>query len=198
MDQKKKGGSIKIIIIAIIIVAIIGGGFYAYSSGLLGGSEGGEVNTISEATLKEVVAISELSTVSYTYNAIALVYAEDGKTLKYHVAYKGTVKAGIDFEEISITVDDDSKLINIKIPDVKILDCEVDAGTLDYIFEKDKYNIPTVSSEAYKICLEDLKTKARQEKDLKTLAQDNAVSAVKGLIEPWVKQIDGEYTVEVN
>lgn len=53
-----------------------------------------KVHTISKASLEKMLEISDLSTLEFTYNAIANVNDEDGKP-KYHVAYKGKVTDSI-------------------------------------------------------------------------------------------------------
>ena len=73
----------------------------------------------------------------------------------------------------------------------------MDEGSLEYIFEKDKYNTAIVSQEAYKICKADLESKAGQETELLSLAKENAKSTVSGLLEPWIEQIDDAYTIIV-
>lgn len=196
-QTKKKISLVSAIVLVLVIVIglIAGGAIYFIANE--NNTASGKVTVITQSKLKDVIEVSELSTVAYTYNAIVPAYKKDGKTLKYHVAYEGIVKAGIDFEDIQIEVDEEKKIITITIPDVKILDCAVDEGTLEFIFEKDKYNKETVAAEAYKLCLADLEDRAEQEPELIDLARENALSAVKGLIEPWVNQVDDEYTVEV-
>ena len=160
--------------------------------------EPGEVTTVSEAQIREVFEISELQTADYIYNAITDVYDEDGETLMCHVAYEGTVTAGIDFSSIEISVDEEKKTINISMPDVTIQDVIVDAGTLEYIFEDDKYNNEKTFKKAYAKCQEDLDKRAESETKLLELAKDNAKQVVEAMIEPWVKQINDEYNVEIN
>lgn len=152
-------------------------------------------NTISQSSIEKILDISELSTLEYTYNAVAAGYDEDGKTLLYHVAYEGTVSAGIDFDKLKVKVNPDKKEIRITVPEAKILDCSVNEGSLKYIFEKDEYNTATISADAYKVSKEDLKKKANEETRITELAKENAISAISGLIEPWVDQVDDEYTV---
>ena len=158
-------------------------------------SKEGEVTTISQSSIEKILDISELSTLEYTYNAVAAGYDEDGKTLLYHVAYEGTVSAGIDFDKLKVKVNPDKKEIRITVPEAKILDCSVNEGSLKYIFEKDEYNTATISADAYKVSKEDLKKKANEETRITELAKENAISAISGLIEPWVDQVDDEYTV---
>ena len=144
-----------------------------------------------------MIELNDLSTLEYTYNAITEVYDESGKTLKYHVAYCGTVTAGIDITKIEIDVDQEAKRILITLPNAKVQSVNVDMGTLEFIFSKKKYETETISQEAYKASLEDLENRTKEENNLLFMAKDNAVGAVEALIAPWVKQIDDEYMVEV-
>ncbi len=182
------------IVFLVIIIAIIA---IIRTIGKLNEEEQ-EVASITENQVKDVLEISELSTVEYTYNAITQAYADEGSTLKYYVAYNGIVKAGIDFSKIDIKVDTPHKKITVTVPEVTIQECSVDPGTFEYIFSEDKYDdAKTVPPEAYKLCSEDLQKRVKQEKEMLTLGHDNAVAAVEGLISPWVKQVDKQYVVEV-
>lgn len=156
----------------------------------------GEVTTISEAQIKDVFEISELQIADYIYNAVTEVRDNDGK-LKYHVAYEGTVTAGIDFDAIKISVDDENKKITITVPDVTIQDAIVDEGSLEYIFEKKKYDNEEVFKEAYAICQKDLNDRSENEKKLLDLAKENARQVIEAMVEPWVDQINHEYVVEI-
>ena len=69
--------------------------------------------------------------------------------------------------------------------------------TMNFIFEKKKYETETVSQEAYAACKEDLEKRVKEEQSLLSMAKENATEAVKALIEPWVQQVDKEYTVEI-
>ncbi len=183
---------IKLIILCIVLVVI--GVLVAGFKGLFG--NGGRITTISKSSLEKVIEINELSTVDYTYNAVAKALNEDGK-VKYYVAYEGIVSAGINFKEIDIVPDEEHKVVTIKIPDVEIHDTRVEMGTLEYIFEKEKYEVETISQEAYKVCIADLESRIQQENTLREMAKENAVTSVEALFEPWIKQIDKEYTVKV-
>lgn len=193
MEKKESLGK-WIILGILIIISLVGISVFAV---VLFKPSKRKVQTISESNLRGALEISELSTVEYTYNAVARAYDEDSKTLMYSVAYDGIVKAGIDFSKIGIDIDEEEKLIHITVPEVEILDYIVDEGSLEYIFEKEKYNTATVPQAAYKICKAHLERKASRETELLSLAWENAKSTVSGLIEPWVKQIDDTYTVVV-
>lgn len=159
--------------------------------------EEGEVSTISKASLDKVFEISELSTADYVYNAVARAYGEDNSTVKYYVAYEGKVKAGIDFSKIKIDIDHETKTILITIPAIEFQEQTVDPGTLKYIFKDKKSERENIHQEAFELCEKDLKERVSKEKDLAELAEKNAVAVVKGLVEPWVEQIDKDYKVTV-
>lgn len=178
-------------ILAVILVAV------AFLMPRLFSSKEPQVTTITKASLEKVLEISDLETLDYTYNSIVDIMDEDGETAKYHVAYEGVVTAGIDFEKIGISVEDETKTVVITVPEAEVQNVYVDMGTMEYIFEKDRYETETVSQEAYHRCCEDLEKKAKEETSLLTIARDNAIEAVNALISPWVEQMDEEYHVEV-
>lgn len=151
----------------------------------------GKVTTLTEINLKDIFEISELSTASYTYNAIASIYAEDEASAKYHVAYNGTVVAGIDFSEIKIATDDVEKKVTIDLPACKIIETSVDYGSMEYIFIDKKAENETVSQEAYHACQKDLEKRAAADSHLLTMAKQNTESVVEALLSPWAKAHSG-------
>lgn len=190
------GKKAKIIAVGCLLgVVVIGVSGFLIPKALHSNKE--QVTTITKSSLEKVIEISDLSTLDYTYNSITDVLDEDGETIKYHVAYEGVVTAGIDFERVDVSVDEETKKVTITIPEADIQNVDVDMGTLEYIFEEKKYETETVSQEAYKACRADLEKKATEENNLLSVAKENAVDVVNALITPWVEQIDEEYQVEV-
>ena len=59
------------------------------------------------------------------------------------MSYDATVKAGIDFDQVEISVDDETKIISVKLPEIKITDITVDIESMDYIFINDNANTET-------------------------------------------------------
>lgn len=159
--------------------------------------EEGKTATFSEASIRKVFEISELSTADYTYNAVARAYAEDGISVKYYVAYEGKVKAGIDFSKIEIDVNDEDRVVTITIPDIEFQEKTVDPGTLEFIFKDKKSETEQVHQEAFLLCQKDLDEKTNNEKELLSLARTNAKSVVEALVTPWIKQAEEEYTVNI-
>ena len=181
----------KIIIILSLVLILVVGILFAITQ-----NKSGQLTTISKSSLQKVVEINELTTVDYTYNAIATKYDENNDAM-YYVAYEGTVTAGIDFNKIRIDIIEEEKKVKITIPEIEIHSTKVDMGTMEYIFKKNKYETEDISHEAYKLCKDDLKARIEKESVLHDTARENAISSVEALFKPWVDTIDNNYTVEI-
>ena len=157
----------------------------------------GEVLALSEASIRKVFEISKLQAADYMYHTIAAAYGEDGETVTYYVAYEGRVKAGIDFAQIKIDIDEEKKIIFITIPEVEFQEITVDPGTMEFIFRDKKSESENIHSESYDLCLKDLREKIGQEEELRESAEKNIEAVVKGLIIPWIEQTGCGYEVEI-
>lgn len=158
-----------------------------------------EAEIISTSTLEKIINVSDLSTFEAVYNGIAKVMNENSpEKVDYYISYDAKIKAGIDFEQVEIIVDNENKLISVKLPEIKITDVIVDIASLDYIFINEKANTATVSEKAYKKCIEDVKYKSNNEDAIFDLAKQNAQNIVKALISPFIEQLDNEYQLQIN
>lgn len=207
--KPKKEIRIRIPIVLILIIAIAGGMFWKVShiirsdaseqgNNFLVGEEG-RVTTVTESILEKSVKRSNMYTAEYPYNGYTTVYNDDQKTVKYYVAYEGTVKAGIDVSKIEVFLDKAAGIIIIRLPEIVVAEPWVNPGTMEYIFESEKYNTETVAQEAYKAALADLSERISGDTRLAESAAENAKISARALVEPWVNQIGGEeqYSVTV-
>ena len=124
---------------------------------------------------------------------------EAGDELLYNVAYHATVNIGFDMKEIQVTVDDseeENKKITVVLPNIEIVDVEVEPGSLDYIFEESSANTQDVIREALSACKEDARTECSTNELLFALARENAGNTVKALTAPLLEQYP-EYTLEI-
>ena len=176
--------SITKIIIAIIVIAVLGVVLLKIFK-----KEEPVKEVITVSTLEKIVEVSDLSTFRVVYNGVAC--ADD----KYYVSYEATVDAGIDFEAIEITVDNEAKKVTVDLPEAEILDVYVDIASLDYIFIDKKANTETVSEEAYKLCKYDVKVESENQEAIIDLAQQNAENIVTALVQPFVDQVDPDYEI---
>ncbi|MDY2510464.1 MAG: DUF4230 domain-containing protein [Ruminococcus callidus] len=202
-EQKKRSWKIlKIVVIVAVIIMIAITLFFVIKKPSLKQAFADVTHpaevTFTEAQLKDAFEISELSTATYTYNSIASAYDKDHETVRYHVSYEGTVKVGVDFNDIDVKIDESNKKITLTLPDAEVLELNVNAGTMAYIFTDEKYDTETVAQEAYRLSREDLKNKAEKEQQLYETAKENAIAAVEALVTPWIEQMNADYTVSVN
>lgn len=154
---------------------------------------------ITQSRLEKIINVRELSTFETIYNGIARVSnKENPELIDYYVYYESRVKTGIDFSQVDIAVDPDTKKISVAMPEIIITDINVDIASLDYIFENKKANTPTVSQEAYKACQADVKSKCANEDEIYELAEQNAKKIISALVSPFVEQLDAEYELEFN
>ena len=154
---------------------------------------------ISKSTLEKVINVSDLSTFEAIYNGVASVASEEKpENIDYYVSYEAKVKAGIDFEQVNLEVNEDEKRITVTLPEVKITDVNVDIASLDYIFMNKRANTETVSAQAYKKCIEDVTNESNSTTAIYELAKQNARNIVEALIKPFIEQLDSEYELKIN
>ena len=183
----------KILVLPVVVLLIIGGFLVIPRSSQ---APKRKRTTITTSTLQKVLNISDFSTLEFRYGSVVQSQDDKGKA-KYYVTYNGTVKIGIDFAEIAknITIDPSAKTVTVKIPEPKVLSTNVNVDTLDYIFMKDKYNKTGLTDEALKLCKQDLKNELDNTPEVFHIARENAETAVKQLLDPWLKNVDPEYTI---
>ena len=162
------------------------------------GEKESEPSIITTSTLEKILNVSDLSTFEAIYNGVAKVTnPDDPQEIDYYVSYNAAVKAGIDFEQVVISVDEDAKIISVKLPKIKISDITVDIESMDYIFVNDDANTETVSEEAYKKCIDDVTRESNNETAIFELAEQNAKNIVEALIQPFVSSLDSEYQLQI-
>lgn len=191
---KNLGRGAKYFLLALLLVVLISIIIAIVFSG------SGKAQFSVETSLKEVLESSELSTAEYTYNSIVSVKDDkkdtknDEEEIKYYISYKGTVKAGFDFEKIDV-VKNDKKIIVI-VPEIEIISVDVDTN-LEYIFTNKKYDTEKTYAEAYNACCDDLESKAKSNKTLHNTAVESAIEAITALTKPFERQLKKGETIEV-
>lgn len=179
--------------LAIIILSLLAAGIWIKRQ------TKNEPQIISQSRLEKIIRVSKLSTFETIYNGIAEVESkENADQIDYYVYYESRVKAGIDFTQVDVQVDDQAKKITVKMPEIEITDVNVDIASLEYIFENKKANTPTVSQEAYKACQADVLNEVENEPDIYELAEQNAEKIISALVRPFVEQVDAEYVLEID
>ena len=151
---------------------------------------------VTVATLEKIIDVSELSTFTSVYNGITQMMNEKKpEDVDYYVSYEATVKAGIDFSQVDIDVDDEAQAVRVTLPQAHITEMNVDVESLDFmIYNKSKEL--GVTQRALKLCEDDLKNATAEQTAILDMAQQNAVNVVRALTEPFLDQFGYTLTVE--
>jgi len=140
--------------------------------------------------------LSQLVTLEYSYKNAGNYKKSTGKgifkditTDEFVYIYRGTIKAGIDFSKIEITVDDENRKINLKLPVPEIISHEIDLNSFKTYNVKDSV-FTSISPKNVTNQLETLKQKdskefLEEEKNLENVTA-NAKTLIKNFLESSV------------
>lgn len=157
-----------------------------------------EPQVLTVSTLTDMIPVSDLSTVTSTYNGVAQVMNEKNPDkLDYYVSYKAKVQAGVDFADLQPEIDEASKTVTIRVPEACFKKANVDMASLDFMFNSKKADTSGVTERAYKACQEDAERECSSSEAILELARENAVNAVEALTRPLIEQLYPEYTLVV-
>ena len=160
------------------------------------GTEAEAELTGRETRIEDLIAIGELQTLEYRYNAICRACVNDEPV--YYIAYEATVQLGINFEDVTVDYgSEDDKVITVMLPEVEILSSTVDAGSLDYIFVDEYYNEADAAIHAQSLCEEDLYNKVQNDENMYASARENTEAEITALTEPLVEQFYPDYQLVV-
>ena len=152
------------------------------------------VETLS--TLEKVIKTSSLSTYETVYNGISTVMNEKGDKVLYYVTYEANVKAGLDFDKITIEHDQLGHKILIGLPKITMQEPSVDIESIDYIFVDKHVEKQGLIADAYQICIDDVKEESKKEDAIYQYAKSNAESLITGLVSPFIAQLGDDYVIE--
>lgn len=187
----KKSKIIVFILIAILALFLL----------LTLGNKKGKVETRVKSSLEQVVEKSNLETVNFTYNVIAKQCKDNNKCDKksndiddfeYVVSCQGTVTAGINFDDVILTVDENDKKIIVSIPDAEITDSK--SSSLTFLNGDD---VPASEyPNANALCFDTVEEKAKNDKQLLVSAREQAKDVLHSFYSQWLKTFDEEYVIE--
>lgn len=177
--------------IILLIVGILAGlciaGYIAYNAGA------GKVLTTKAETVKlKFEDLGEFATqVAYTtevksipkddikfFNLFSIPFTGSNKIFSYPV----NIKAGLDFREIKPEVNEYTKTINIKMPEIKVLSCEVDYNGFK-LYDEHESIFTNISLKEENDAIADLKNTAIENSinnGLFDKAKENAEVMLKG------------------
>lgn len=174
----------------------------------LTGCNKGKVEDLSE-NMKKIELTGNLVTYeAYYHNVIEYEKEADSgithifeKDRKLFMEYSGTIKLGIDFSKVKITVT--NNVINVFIPEAKIIgEPNVDRKTFieeNIIESKDGINKNKISADdldgAFVKAQNNMKKNALSDETLLTLAQDRAKIIIEENIKEFSNLNDNQYSI---
>lgn len=187
----------KFLLAAVLLVVGIAIGFVADRA--LTASAQPKITT--EDIQQQITEVSELATEELDYSG--MVHYTEGHirffTEKaFTMTYKATVKAGVDLSKAEITVDNDTKAINVKLPKAELQSIEVDPNSLEFQDEERailNWTDKDDTAQALETAEENAKEKV-DENDLISKAQDTSQKLIENLLKPFTMDGIG-YSVNV-
>lgn len=137
LKEKISGKIVSLFLVVIIILSAMAGawGYKAFMAA--NGEDKQERVTVTDTIVKEIITpLSELVTTEYKY---ASIHHEKGEATKLFnkidipfttneilFKYKGTIKVGVNLENVRIEVDDNSNTISLDLPEPIVISNEID------------------------------------------------------------------------
>lgn len=173
---------------------LVGGLFYLWIMPLFQPKEPEPPQINTTSVMIELQNLSHLGTLQTSYFGIAEgTSAEDFNIIEYYVSYEAIITAGIDLNQVILALDHEAKTFTATLPKAKILDREILIESLDFLFMNSKANTESVSGGAYQFCLHDLVLDTSSMNEFESIAYDNAQSAVKAFLLPFMEPLGPEY-----
>lgn len=135
------------------------------------------------SALVEALELDELATSELVYNGIATVNHPDSENPKYFIRYNSIIKVGVHMNDIHFDVEPDNKLVNILLPEIKVLEVIVDPGTFDFIPDNFSPDVKTAVTDSKN----DAMLKASQTHALSESATENLKTIVEALTLPLIQ-----------
>lgn len=163
-----------------------------------------EQKMVEEPKVSQVKAICELAVMDCYYHNVAKYFEEDAsgiwlwkKDKKFWIEYSGVVRIGIDASQVQMEVKD--KQVEITMPKAKVMNCTVDAATLNtdsFIVASDSAKVEAEDqTKAFREAQKNMEEEASGDSALLAAAQQRA----QNLLEEYVKNVGNvtgtEYTI---
>ena len=155
-----------------------------------------------KSSLEKIVEKNDLETMNIAYNVIAKKCKDEIECDKnsnniddfdYVVSCKGTITTGIDFSQVKIEVDKETKKIVVEMPEATIKDDPI-IGSIKFLNGEDvsASELPN----ARKLCQETVIEKSNADSNLIPSAKEQAKVVLEEFYSQWIKAYDKVYVVE--
>ena len=127
--------------LGILLCALVGGACFLGGRWSAGQSENTQIDAV--VLQNQLTEIRELATVTYAYTNMAQFESSSDfygvkvpfTTKSFILTYDGTIKAGVDLEEVQVEVS--GKTITVTLPEAQVLSHEIDEDSIQ-VFDETK------------------------------------------------------------
>ena len=192
LEPRKMRLKTKIMIGFLALAVLCGAALAAFLYGVAKGAEEEPPVVTSDLLGEQLRSVQELTTVAYYFTNMGRFenqvdfygWKVPFTTKSFIVSYDGVIKAGMNLEEVSVEVDEESKTVTVTLPESKILSHEIPEDSLEVFDESDNI-FNRISIEDYAGFTKDQKDKMEQraiDNGLLTSANEKARAAVTSFL----------------
>lgn len=192
-------------ILCLVGISLVGFGAFYY--GVNKGQQNKAPQITSQLISKRLQESAELTSSKYYYSHMGEFdhqknfYGWKIPFTKKHfvVAYDGVIHAGVDLRQVEVTVNQNKKTIDLKLPEAKILSHDIDQHSLK-VFDESQSIFNPIKITDYQGFAKDQKAKVEAdaiEKGLLVQAKKDAVQAVKKLLH-FNQNIESNYQIHIH
>ena len=200
--KEKKTGWLSIVVTILLFVAIA-------ATWLIPVVHNKQEELFDTNEFSAVDKICELATLKCYYHDVAELEKSPEGFFKYGLAqygykklwmeYDGIVEVGIDVNEVKVSAPDKDGVVQIYVPEAKILDVSAEIDSMkDPILDTGWFTSITTEekAEAFAAAQENMKKEAQSNGSILSQAQNNAKELLKQYVINVGKQINKQYTVQ--
>ena len=180
----------------VLSLAVIGGLFFAYQYN----ENNKKIEVDSDLLMAKITESSELTTAKISYKGV-FEYSGEGYNFinktKFIMVYEAIGRVGIDIEQVRVSVDNENKMVYLKIPEASILEVNVDPLSIKYYNEQFKlfsFTEKEDANEAQALAAQEAKIELESMGVLEN-ANNQAEILLKGILD---NAIPDDYTFEVS
>ena len=192
LEPRKMRLKTKIMIGFLALAVLCGAALAAFLYGVAKGAEEEPPVVTSDLLGEQLRSVQELTTVAYYYTNMGRFenqvdfygWKVPFTTKSFIVSYDGVIKAGVNLEDVSVEVNEESKTVTVTLPGSKILSHEIPEDSLE-IFDESDNIFNRISIEDYAGFTKDQKDKMEQraiDNGLLTSANEKARAAVTSFL----------------
>ncbi|MCF0231507.1 MAG: DUF4230 domain-containing protein, partial [Enterococcus sp.] len=167
-------------IISLVIIALLVFGCIYFLVIEPANRERDKVNVSSAIT--KILPKSEIQAAVTPYDGVVIMDLENGN--KQYIKYETETRLTYDFSQIHVWVDDSTRTLNIALPEIVYQEPSINESQMEFLPKNANISI----KDAMDACVEDAKSKTKDNKGMYEIAKANTRKALEAIVEPYTKE----------